>query len=291
MGGADLASSLAVDCRTPDPLWAQVPQSAWPKLGAVQLWSVDELSGGAGKLRANFYLTCENIPIMTLNDTGLSDCVSDDLFSRQNCPVPGLPGQDGDYGRDALASSGLLQKKGGGAAGFDFTKLDSQGQELNGSAASWSCVRDNVTGLVWETKQEWDGGEVSSVANVSWYNPDPATNGGVAGTPNVGTSCFSLCDTSRYVQYFNQQRICGSSNWRVPTKTELRTIVNLGRAQPAVDVSYFPLMNTNVGNRYWTSTTTAQSADSAWAIDFAAAVDQIWLKSQKARVVLVHDEQ
>ena len=31
-----------------------------------------------------------------------------------------------------------------------FTKLDINGQDLPDMAVSWSMVRDNVTGLIWE---------------------------------------------------------------------------------------------------------------------------------------------
>ena len=57
-----------------------------------------------------------------LNDTGIDWC-ADVSQNNLDCPVQGYEGQDGDHGRDALARKGQLQKIGGGAAGFDFTKL------------------------------------------------------------------------------------------------------------------------------------------------------------------------
>ncbi len=38
-----------------------------------------------------------------------------------------------------------------------YTKLDASGNDLPDSAASWTMVRDNVTGLIWEVKQAKDG--------------------------------------------------------------------------------------------------------------------------------------
>lgn len=44
-----------------------------------------------------------------------------------------------------------------GHAGFSFTKLDANGNELLANATDWSCVKDNVTGLIWEVKQGGNG--------------------------------------------------------------------------------------------------------------------------------------
>ena len=44
-----------------------------------------------------------------------------------------------------------------GKAGFSYTKLDVDGNDLSASAVSWSCVRDNITGFIWEIKTD-DGG-------------------------------------------------------------------------------------------------------------------------------------
>jgi hypothetical protein len=38
-----------------------------------------------------------------------------------------------------------------------YTKLDAAGNDLSDDAASWVMVRDNVTGLIWEVKQNNDG--------------------------------------------------------------------------------------------------------------------------------------
>ena len=65
------------------------------------------------------------------------------------------PSQDARYGRDAQA----MARIGGGEAGFDFTALNASGQTTppTSGATPHPCVRDNVTGLVWEVKTA-DGG-------------------------------------------------------------------------------------------------------------------------------------
>ena len=67
-----------------------------------------------------------------------------------------------------------------------YTKLDAQGNELSDSAASWVMVRDNVTGLIWEVKTD-DGSIHDKDNEYTWYDSNPETNGGDAGTPGDGT--------------------------------------------------------------------------------------------------------
>jgi hypothetical protein len=50
-----------------------------------------------------------------------------------------------------------------------FTKLDAQSHDLPDSTDSWVMVRDNVTGLIWEAKQNADGGK-------DYSNPHDADN-------------------------------------------------------------------------------------------------------------------
>ncbi|MGG7055468.1 DUF1566 domain-containing protein [Nitrosomonas sp. ANs5] len=179
-------------------------------------------------------------PILTrkLNDTGISTCANNSVDGLP-CPVSGFPGQDAEHGRDALASVGLLQKVGGGNAGFDFTKLDSSGNPLPASATEWSCVKDNHTGLIWEEKTT---SGLRSMHNLyTWYNPDSSTNGGHPGVQNGTSRCSdSSCDTHGYVQAVNAQGLCGAYDWRMPAKEELRSIVDYSRIKPAIDTTYFP---------------------------------------------------
>ncbi len=87
------------------------------------------------------------------------------------CPVATYPGQDAEYGRDATHNDNS-----DGHAGFSFTKLDANGNTLPTTALSWSCVKDNVTGLIWEVKTDDSG--LQDMGNIySWYNPDNNANG------------------------------------------------------------------------------------------------------------------
>ncbi|ELP5728888.1 DUF1566 domain-containing protein [Vibrio vulnificus] len=204
-------------------------------------------------------------PTGKLNDTGIDWC-ADGSQNNLDCPVQGYEGQDGDHGRDALARKGQLQKVGGGAAGFDFTKLDNSGNPLPESASEWSCVRDNHTGLIWEVKQPGGSGGLRDANHTySWYNPDNSTNGGDAGTQNGGSCQGSACDTQAFVNAVNSQGLCGASDWRMPSVNELLSIVHNGRSHPAIDQSHFPH---TLSSLYWSSSPYANGSGNTWSFGF-----------------------
>ncbi|EIF2259185.1 DUF1566 domain-containing protein [Vibrio cholerae] len=201
-----------------------------------------------------------------LNDTGIDWC-ADGNQNNLDCPVQGYEGQDGEHGRDAQALAGKLPKVGAGTAGFDFTKLDASGEELPASASEWSCVRDNVSGLIWEVKQPAGSAGLRDANHTySWYNPDNSTNGGNAGTQNGGTCQGSACDTQAFVNAVNSQGLCGANDWRLPSVNELLSIVHNGRVEPAIDQSYFP--HTPQYNWYCSSSPHAYDSNDAWGVNF-----------------------
>jgi hypothetical protein len=201
-------------------------------------------------------------------DTGVDWC-ADDQQIRRNCPQSGYEAQDGEQGRDAEAA---LPKTGAGDAGFDFTKLDENGNALPATASDWSCVRDNFSGLTWEVKTR-DGGLRDYLHYYTWYDPDSRRNGGNAGLEGQGQCTGSTCDTWHYVQAVNAQGLCGHDDWRLPNRTELVSIINFGRRSPATDPNYFPDMPpANVFSHTWSASTWAGSSGQlgpqAWAVEF-----------------------
>ena len=213
-----------------------------------------------------------------LNDTGITQC-SDATTNGLSCPVQDYPDQDAQYGRDFNNNDDS-----DGHAGFSFTKLDANGNELLANATEWSCVKDNVTGLIWEVKQgnngvKGDQGLHDGDDTFNWYSTDTNNDGGFAGYANDdGYMCFgydgstrSYCNTEAFVDRVNEAGLCGASDWYLPTHDELRSIVNYGLSYQSatIDTKYFP--NTifdDYPRLYWSSTPHAHDSESAWRIMF-----------------------
>ena len=216
-------------------------------------------------------------PVITewQNDTGISLCGdyafggSSNHSNSENCAdtvdvdADTIPdGQDADYGRDKTAADDF-----DGNNGFTFTKLDENGDPLAQSATKWSCVLDNVTGLIWEVKQDLGSTLLRDANNMyTWYNSTGVNDGGDAGTDNGG-SCTDTnnCDTEKFVSRVNTAGLCGLTTWRMPTKRELNSLVDFSVPTTALDVNYFP--NTK-SSFYWSSTPNYSDAN-AWRISFS----------------------
>ncbi|MCX7086850.1 MAG: DUF1566 domain-containing protein, partial [Methylococcales bacterium] len=172
--------------------------------------------------------------ISKLNDTGITTC-SDETTNGLACPQATHPGQDAEFGRDVTHNDNS-----DGHAGFSFTKISSSGAFLAASATQWNCVKDNVTGLMWEVKTD-DNGLHDKDWSYTWYEPDNSKNGGNAGTQTgVTAACGNTgsCNTAAYVQAVNAEGWCGANDWRMPTRDELSGIAALDRVNPSIDTAY-----------------------------------------------------
>ena len=207
------------------------------------------------------------------------------------------PGQDGRFGRDAKATTGALTKIGGGAAGFDYSKIANNGGDLGAGvglalgakSTDWACTRDNITGLTWEAKVN-DASHLRHWSwTYTWYGSDASSNGGSPGTASGTTNCKTLgrCDTEKFVADVNAAALCGFADWRMPTQSELLTLVHAGAQNPSIDATYFP--NTQASN-FWSATSYVPSALSAWYVDFVGGTN-VFPKAHSSYVRLVRGGQ
>lgn len=201
-----------------------------------------------------------------LNDTGVVTCLDENKLI-STCPVFGMEGQDGDHGRDAQSRLGTLNKVGTGRAGFDFTRISNE------------CVKDNHTGLYWELKTE-DGGMRDKNNLYTWHNPDANTNGGDEGSLDESS-------TSRYVEQINSTGLCGFTDWRLPNKEELRSIVDYSANNPTIDTGTFPDYTPNF---YWTATPIASDNQRAWVIYFGDGFNSSQSKFSSHHIRLVRKD-
>jgi hypothetical protein len=234
------------------------------------------------------------MPIQALNDTGVVLQATDSLILSDY--QGDYPGQDGQRGQDIIHANGLSEKAGRGEQGFDFTRLDPIGDEVDDETSSWNCVRDNITGLIWESKTAAQTSTLrSSSHSYSWYQSDEEE--GFDGDLNgIGTSCsITNCNTQEYIAQVNSQGLCNFRDWRLPTHNELLSILHFGQvAAPMIDADYFPNTTDSFTAPvwYWTQDSSAdgfnnEQAQNAWAIDFASGNDNFLNKSTAARVRLV----
>lgn len=231
-------------------------------------------------------VTVRDLPVSRMNDTGITTNYSDN--AQVNGASHDYPGQDADLGRDRIAASDVIEKAGEGDAGFDYTKLDVFGDGIDFSETSWSCVRDNVTGLVWEVKTT-DSGLQDFNHTYSWVDD-------TANSVNDGASCsITNCDTASYIAAVNANGLCGFFDWRLPTHNELMSIMDYGNADGAyVDSAFFPnnSPDTTTATWYWTSVQNSDGTDgstiqNSWAINFSSGNDNFLLKSREHYIRLV----
>ncbi|MBM3203808.1 DUF1566 domain-containing protein [Candidatus Woesearchaeota archaeon] len=168
------------------------------------------------------------------NDTGITGC-SDTHHYGVPCPLSLYPGQDGDRGRDALTP---------GQTGFRHTRLDAGGKPVRQASKPVHCVRDEVTGLVWENK----------TAN---------------GLHDVKTRYTRLPEDPNNAQSLvnatNAEALCGYRDWRLPGLLELQGLVNYGIPfpGPVLETASFALSSNEA---YWTDSVDGRQPELAYVV-------------------------
>ena len=153
---------------------------------------------------------------------------------------------------------------------YHLVKLDAKQNRLKPWDGPWRCVEDTNTKLVWELSS-YDETLQDEKCSYSWYD-------GNFGVAKRG-SCFtkdSKSDTKDIIDYLNTIKLCGYSDWRLPTTKELQTLLYYHSlpGDAMVEKSFFPRTHKEL---YWTSKidTTTQKAEavnfkdgSVWQLEF-----------------------
>ena len=160
------------------------------------------------------------------------------------------------------------------SSGFSYVKIDQAGQELKSNAKQWSCVTDQVSGLMWEVKSDTEGNLHFYEDKFTWYNSNRTKNGGNIGDwNNKGNHChgytegkpLTYCHVEQFSDRVNKQGLCGFNDWRVPTSAELTSLIHFGVSEPAIDEDYFP--NTE-DDFYWAHNPIPANKILAWSVNF-----------------------
>jgi len=144
----------------------------------------------------------------------------------------------------------------------DFVKLSNEGYVLDFENSNWSCVLEQETSLVWEVKGEKEGLQYT-MNTYNWFDGDTGRKNNM-----YSKNCYwgEGCNTQSYIDDINEAQLCTYSNWRLPTREELKTIINYySDGDILIDLDFFP--NTQMGT-YWTSMTAKDNPLLAYEIPF-----------------------
>jgi Protein of unknown function (DUF1566) len=141
------------------------------------------------------------------------------------------------------------------------------------------CVRDNVTGLIWQGQTAEGTGlrandrfytNFDSTAELQkWY--ETSLGGGYYGAPTQ-VMVDDMTNTIGFKNAVNATNLCGSGVWRLPTKDELMSIVKTSE-NPKIDKNWF-LNAPKYTAPYWTSTPYVDPTNNydswyAWTVEFS----------------------
>jgi len=162
-------------------------------------------------------------------DAGLIKC-----FDRSGCEIDPKP-QDELWGQNGCFVVNPMS----------FTKLAKGGKAVADSA-TWAegfcMVQDNNTGLIWEVKSPKIGDINYCEDGYNWKDAQ-----------------------DKYIKELNKKKYGGFSDWRLPNKDELRSIIDYGKTGPAVDTRYFPNTKSDL---YWTAVPYKMQPPFIWGIFF-----------------------
>lgn len=218
--------------------------------------------------------------------TGTSTTTSPDTPGDSTTPSPSDPNQqivatsplphsgiNASYcfqaGSDDLvdcASAGAIALSGEGKQDGMYSAANPMSYSAVGSFSKEECVKDNVTGLVWEGKTA----SGLRAGGSSYTNYDLA----------YGTQANAATNTYGYVAYVNSIALCGYTDWRLPSVEELLTLVDYGMGIPnsrdsegissstkgRINTEWFPNSH-YFDDLYWASTP-RYSNSSAGFVDF-----------------------
>ena len=150
-----------------------------------------------------------------------------------------------------------------GAGGMDTGTITCAYTAYTGTASR--------TGTIWVTAYG-DGIRTETVVTVT-QTPIYVDNGN--GTVTVTDTSSSLIwqqatapntyNWDQAIAYCSGLSLAGYTDWRLPTLDELKTLVDSTQTPPKINHTFFPDTRWDV---YWSSTTYADSANSAWGVYF-----------------------
>ncbi|AUR52607.1 DUF1566 domain-containing protein [Aquella oligotrophica] len=139
----------------------------------------------------------------------------------------------------------------------------------SGSGVAWpttrfvvsgDCVTDNLTGLMWPKNgiigfEATEGG--GPISQPNYANTDPTLN-------NLSWANATIAISNMNSAFI---KLCGYSDWRLPNKVELKSLVNYGNSNPANWLIVQGFSSVQADN-YWSSSSYAPNTNFAWYVYF-----------------------
>ncbi len=135
-------------------------------------------------------------------------------------------------------------------------KVSERGNILKSGAKDHRCVLDQQSKLVWEVKLN-DKGLQDTNSSYTWFDGQSGvSNGGYSYRCHWGKNC----NTQTFINALNIVKLCKQNTWRLPSESELRTLLLYGDNDLLINLLFFP--NTK-RKSYWS----ADELDTNIAID------------------------
>ncbi|MDY6919694.1 MAG: DUF1566 domain-containing protein [Pseudomonadota bacterium] len=141
------------------------------------------------------------------------------------------------------------------SVGGQYVKLDGRGQPMGPREGPWACVRDTSSGLTWAVKSD-DERRHHYSSTYRWSGDGTQDQGfsHLRGGPqgSCGDAAEGGCTTADYIRLTNREGLCGFQDWRLPSLTELRTLLAHYRPEPEPQVCQCFFPRTRRGG-YWSA--------------------------------------
>jgi hypothetical protein len=142
-----------------------------------------------------------------------------------------------------------------------------------GSATQYPAYSDNGDGTI-----------LDQVSNLTWQLnvPDPAA-GCAASSPDAGAdaSAPAECTMADAIAYCASLKLAGHSDWRLPTKGELESLLWCNKAQPPYIANVF--VNTPSAP-FWTSSISEKTTSNGWFVSFTSNTQGVYCGSLQSDV-------
>lgn len=166
-----------------------------------------------------------------------------------------------------------------------YVALDTKGKKTIPKAGKQPhpCVLDTATGLFWEIKTA-DKGPGDRDWTYTWYDQTKRDEGFPVGYPDGGNCApKGSCDTAAYVAATNKRRLCGFSDWRLPSDDELSGLLRPDLPMK-IDERFFP---NSLADYYWTGSYVPLEVGGAMLVSFELGMSLAGNSAAAARLRLV----